>query len=133
MTYQLRIARPVTDLLKTTTLYCRGLGLRVIGSFEDHQGFDGVMLGFEDSPYHFEFTYCHNHPVRPTPTHEDLCVLYIPSFATWQETCATMEDAGFKHIASFNPYWDVHGRTYEDHDGYRTVLQNNVWVKATSA
>lgn len=36
-------------------MYCRGLGLRVMGHFENHEGFDGVMLGFADSSYHFEF------------------------------------------------------------------------------
>ena len=35
--------------------------------------------------------------------------------------------AGFVQVASFNPYWDVHGQTFEDVDGYRVVLQNAVW------
>jgi hypothetical protein len=35
-----------------------------------------------------------------------------------------MTEAGFRQVASFNPYWDRRGRTYEDHDGYRVVLQN---------
>ena len=26
-------------------MYCRGLGLQEIGRFENHDGFDGVMLG----------------------------------------------------------------------------------------
>jgi hypothetical protein len=27
------------------------------GRFEDHAGFDGVMLGEPGAPYHFEFTH----------------------------------------------------------------------------
>ena len=52
----LRIARPVTELERSATMYCRGLGLKEVGRFEDHQGYDGVMLGAPGLPYHFEFT-----------------------------------------------------------------------------
>jgi hypothetical protein len=45
MTLQLRIARPVSDLARSSDMYCRGLGLRIIASFVNHDGFDGVMLG----------------------------------------------------------------------------------------
>jgi hypothetical protein len=27
--------------------YTEGVGLTVLGSFEDHEGFDGVMLGYQ--------------------------------------------------------------------------------------
>jgi len=108
-------------------MYCRGLGLRVLGSFENHAGFDGVMLGFEGSSYHFEFTHCRSHPVAPTPTAEDLVVFYIPVAPEWQAACRSMLAAGFKQVASFNPYWDVQGRTFEDMDGYRIVLQHGEW------
>ena len=123
MTHHLRIAKPVRDLAKTTTIYCRGLGFRVVGSFEDHEGFDGVMLGAEGADYHFEFTYCRTHPVVPAPTAEDLVVFYIPVLSEWQATCVRMSEAGFKRVASFNPYWEQQGRTYEDPDGYRIVLR----------
>ncbi len=123
----LRIARPVSDLQKTRAMYIHGLGLRVIGSFENHEGFDGVMLGLVGADYHFEFTSCRAHPVRPSPTLEDLAVFYLPTASQWQSMCADMLAAGFKQVASLNPYWDVRGRTYEDHDGYRVVLQNDDW------
>ena len=35
--------------------------------------------------------------------------------------------AGFRAVASFNPYWERRGRTLEDPDGYRIVLQNAAW------
>jgi hypothetical protein len=99
----------------------------VVGSFENHDGFDGVMLGFENSSYHFEFTHCRTQSVAPTPTAEDLVVLYLPAAAEWQAACASMLAAGFKQVASFNPYWETRGRTYEDPDGYRIVLQQADW------
>jgi hypothetical protein len=108
-------------------MYCCGLGLRVVGRFEDHSGFDGVMLGLKNSSYHLEFTHRRSHPVVPAPTPEDLLVFYAPAAAEWQTACASMLAAGFKEISSFNPYWETRGRTYEDPDGYRVVLQQAEW------
>jgi hypothetical protein len=108
-------------------MYCRALGLCVVGSFEDHEGFDGIMLGLPGADYHFEFTHRRTHPVVPARTAEDLAVFYIPAAADWQSACARMLASGFKQVASFNPYWDIRGRTFEDPDGYRVVLQNAAW------
>lgn len=124
MRAHLRIARPARSPERTAAMYCRGLGMREIGRFEDHEGFDGIMVGASGSGYHFEFTSCRRHPVEPRPTEEDLVVLYLPQRAEWEAACARMLDAGFREVASFNPYWGRHGRTFEDPDGYRTVLQN---------
>jgi catechol 2,3-dioxygenase-like lactoylglutathione lyase family enzyme len=129
--HHLRIARPVTDIARARDMYVRGLGLSVVGGFEDHEGFDGVMLGSPGADYHFVFTHCRNRAVRPTPTVEDLAVFYIPSEAVWRGACANMEGAGFKPIASYNPYWEKNGRTYEDLDGYRVVLQRAEWEAAS--
>ena len=71
-------------------MYCRGLGLRVVGNFENHDGFDGVMLGFDGADYHFEFTHCRAHPVAPAPTPEDLVVFYVPDAEQWQAACASV-------------------------------------------
>ena len=111
-------------------MYCRGLGLHVIGAFENHDGFDGVMLGVEGSNYHFEFTRFRDHPVAPAPTPEDLVVLYMPAAAEWQAACAAMSAAGFKQVTSFNPYWEARGRTFVDPDGYRIVLHQSEWGNA---
>lgn len=127
---QLRIARPVTDLRRAQAMYCAGLGLERIGSFEDHAGFDGIMLGRAGVPYHFEFTVCRHHPVAPRPTPEDLVVFYLPDEAQWHNQCAAMRAAGFREVSSFNPYWDARGRSFEDPDGYRVVLQNAAWGSA---
>ena len=127
MSAHLRIARPVTNLERTVAMYKRGLGLAELGRFEDHEGFDGVMLGHRGSHFHFEFTCCRSHPVRPSPTPEDLIVLYVPDADEWQRTCSALLDAGFRQVRSFNPYWERQGRTYEDDDGYRIVIEHAAW------
>jgi len=112
-------------------MYCRGLGLRVLDRFENHDGFDGVMLGLAGVDYHIEFTRCRTHPVSPAPTVEDLVVFYIPEEAEWNAQCTDMLAAGFCEVPSTNPYWDLHGRTFQDHDGYRVVLQQAEWTAAS--
>ena len=33
-----------------------------------------------------------------------------------------MRAASFAEVPSFNPFWDRHGATFEDPEGYRIVL-----------
>ncbi|CAG9243289.1 VOC family protein [Paraburkholderia caribensis] len=127
MRMHIRIARPVSNLVRTERMYCAALNLAVLANFQNHHGFDGVMLGRPGMDYHFEFTHCAEHPVVPSPTDEDLLVFYIPDQQEWQLACDRIVDNGFVHVPSLNPYWDVSGRTFEDLDGYRVVLQNAAW------
>lgn len=69
----LRIARPVSDLARAAAMYREGLGLRELARFEDHAGFDGVMLGYDGAGWHLEFTHCRAHPVVPAPTATGSC------------------------------------------------------------
>jgi len=108
-------------------MYCHGLGLKQIASFSDHEGFSGVMLGADGLPCHIELTQCHAHPAVPAPSVEDLLVFYLPDPQEWALSCRKMAEAGFVEVEAFNEYWDVLGVTYEDHDGYRIVLQNTAW------
>ncbi len=108
-------------------MYAKGLGLAVLAQFEDHEGFDGVMIGQDGSSYHFEFTVCRSHPLVPSPTEEDLVAFYLPIREEWLQVCLNMQSAGFVIVPSFNPYWDVSGKTFVDHDGYRIVIQNSAW------
>lgn len=45
---QIRIARPVSDLLLCSNMYCCGLGLEQIAQFADRDGFSEVMIGRRD-------------------------------------------------------------------------------------
>jgi hypothetical protein len=108
-------------------MYEKGLGFTVLAQFTDHEGFDGVILGRPQQPYHLEFTQQRGHRVGPAPTKDHLLVFYIPDGPEWEGSCARMLTAGFQRVPSYNPYWDVQGRTFEDVDGYRVVLQNSAW------
>lgn len=123
----IRIARSTDRLDDITSMYIAGLGFQLIGSFKDHDGFDGSILGHEHHLFHLEFTHHHGTTVGSAPTKDNLLVFYIPRYGEWTACCKTMENAGFKHVQSYNKYWDSTGKTYEDLDGYRVVLQNGEW------
>ena len=127
MDAKLRVARSTGNLPEILRFYRDGLGLTLLTSFQDHDGFDGVMLGRPGSPYHLEFTCCRGHPAGRAPDQENLLVFYLPEAGEWQRAVDRMRAAGFASVTSFNPYWDRHGATFEDADGYRVVLQNAAW------
>jgi catechol 2,3-dioxygenase-like lactoylglutathione lyase family enzyme len=122
-----RIARPTDHMPEVVGFYRDGLGFEVLGSFEDHEGFDGVMLGHRGSPYHLELTRRRGHEAGRAPTQDNLLVFYLPEAGAWQEAVERMRGHGYEPVRSYNPYWDERGQTFEDADGYRIVLQRAAW------
>ncbi|KXX76540.1 Uncharacterized protein YycE [Madurella mycetomatis] len=120
----LRIARPTDDLDRLLPFYRDGLGFEVLGSFTDHEGFDGIMLGHKSAGYHLEFTRKRGHNVGRAPTQDNLLIFYLPEGDGYARAVSQMESGGFAAVASFNPYWGRNGKTFEDPDGYRVVLAN---------
>jgi catechol 2,3-dioxygenase-like lactoylglutathione lyase family enzyme len=125
----LRVARASDNLDALLHFYEQGLGLTLLYRFEDHEGFEGIMLGREGAPYHLEFTRAHGHVAGRAPTQENLLVFYLPDVEEWKAAVRRMRDAGFDSVPAFNPYWDRSGVTFEDPDGYRVVLQNAAWTR----
>jgi catechol 2,3-dioxygenase-like lactoylglutathione lyase family enzyme len=123
----LRVARPSDDLDAVVKFYRDGLGFAVLYQFKDHDGFDGVMLGHPGAAYHLEFTRKKGHKAGRAPTEDNLLVFYLPDEAEWRRATERMAGHGYRPVKAFNPYWDKKGRTYEDPDGYRVVLQNAKW------
>lgn len=124
----LRVARASNDLAAVVHFYRDGLGFEVLSEFKDHEGFDGVMLGHKGAAYHLEFTRKEAHPAGRAIGQENLLVFYVPDVRTWNAAVARMERAGYSAVRTFNPYWDKNGKTFEDSDGYRVVLQNEPWA-----
>ena len=126
-TAKIRIARPTDDLEAVARFYKDGLGFTELDRFEDHNGFDGVMLRLPNSPYHLEFTKARGHVAGRAPTQDHLLVFYLPEEREWEASVTRFKRAGFLPVRSFNPYWDRQGVTFEDPDGYRVVLQKELW------
>lgn len=127
-TTKMRVARPTDNLVKITDMYINGLGFKLLGRFEGHNGFDGSIIGHEQHNYHLEFTHHKGTTVGKAPTQDNLIIFYVTDAQVWQLCCEKMLSAGFVHVQSYNDYWDVIGKTFEDIDGYRVVLQNREWT-----
>ncbi|MBF9231773.1 VOC family protein [Microvirga alba] len=119
---QVRVARPTDKLDEVVRFYRDGLGLPVIARFEDHAGYDGVMLGLPGHAYHLEFTRHRDGSPCPAPSHDNLLVLYVPEEGSFEALRKRIEALGARPVAPENPYWIDKSLTYEDPDGWRVVL-----------
>ncbi len=119
---QVRIARPTSRLREVVAFYEEGLGLPRIGSFEGHDGYDGVMLGLPGREYHLEFTQHAAGSPCPAPSRDNLLVLYVPGAKDHARMCQRLEALGHRPVEPENPYWRGKSLTFEDPDGWRVVL-----------
>lgn len=124
----LRIARPVTDLAASERFLVEGLGLSVLyrGHAQRAAEHDLLMVGIPGANWHLELVGGPNLTVRPSPTPEDLLVLYLEG-AVDPAHLERMIEAGGTRVSA-GPYWDRWGITVTDPDGYRYVLCTRSWT-----
>jgi catechol 2,3-dioxygenase-like lactoylglutathione lyase family enzyme len=127
-TTRIRVARPSRDLTAAERFYVAGLGLEVLWRTTERAPgkHDLLMLGPAGGTWHFELTHDPDHPLEPTPTVDDLFVVYLgkPVDETLTDRLVA---AGGTRVRAHNPYWDEHGVTITDPDGYRLVLCSRTW------
>lgn len=121
-----RMAYHTPDLEKIKRFYEQFLNLEVIGSFEDHEGFSGVILGQEGHTWHLEFTTSMDAENAEIST-ETLMVFYHENLADYEDRVRAFEEAGVVSVPAKNPYWETWGKTYLDPDGRRIVLCKRKW------
>jgi catechol 2,3-dioxygenase-like lactoylglutathione lyase family enzyme len=125
---QVRIARPTDRLEEIVNFYCGALGLKQVGSFQNHDGYDGVMIGLPDRDYHLEFTqHTHGSPC-PAPSKDNLLVLYVEDKQGIAHMAERLRQYGHTPVSPENPYWQAKGLTFEDPDGWRVVLMNTAGI-----
>jgi catechol 2,3-dioxygenase-like lactoylglutathione lyase family enzyme len=121
---QLRVARHTERLDEIVTFYRDGLGLREIGRFQNHDGYDGVFLDIPGTGAHLELTAGGRHrAAEPHP--ESMLVFYVGDDEAVR-TIAGRLDAD--PVRPANPYWGEHGLSFEDPDGFRVVLVPERWA-----
>jgi catechol 2,3-dioxygenase-like lactoylglutathione lyase family enzyme len=120
---QLRVARHTERLDELVAFYRDGIGLREIGGFRDHGGYDGVFLEVPGTDAHLELTTGGEHGA-PEPHPESLLVLYLGDADAVRSVVSRL---GVDPVAPANPYWAEHGTTIEDPDGFRVVLVPERW------
>ena len=84
-------------------------------------------LRSHDERSHLGLTHQQGHPVGKAPNPEHLLVFYVPDETDWRAAIERLRAQGHEPVPSNNPYWERRGKTFEDPDGYRVVLQNTGW------
>jgi catechol 2,3-dioxygenase-like lactoylglutathione lyase family enzyme len=119
---RVRWARPTDRLDEVVAFYRDGLGLRELGRFDGHSGYDGVMLGLPGSEYHLEFTSHAAGSPCPAPSADNLLVLYLESEQAAEQAAGRLAGMGYGDVEPENPYWYGRSITIADPDGWRVVL-----------
>ncbi|MCU1389487.1 MAG: hypothetical protein JWL72_2825 [Ilumatobacteraceae bacterium] len=122
----MRVARPTTDLPRIRAFYEDVVGLSVLWTFADHDGFDGVIFAIHGELAQLEIVHT-PHATTPQPTAEDVLVLYLSSPSEVADLGGRLHAHGATAVADddaeLNPYWPNNGAvTFVDPDGYRLVL-----------
>jgi len=121
---QVRVARPTDRLKEIERFYCEGLGLEKVGSFQNHDGYDGLMVGLPNTAYHLEFTQHIDGSPCPAPSKDNLLVFYMPEQSSIEKLTNRLREMGYDEVPPENPYWIGKSITIEDPDGWRIVLMN---------
>lgn len=118
-----------TNLLKPIiAFYTEIIGLKVLGEFESHEGYDGVFIGLKNSfnsknSWHLEFTVSWEQPLH-RPDEDDLLVFYPEDKEEYEAIILSIQNANIKRYRPKNPYWHRNGIAILDPDGYGVIIVN---------
>lgn len=118
---QFRVARHTNDLKAIQSFYTIILGFELLGSFENHDHYNGIFLGFPNADWHLEFT-TSDEKANHHFDEDDLLVLYPESRNKYNSLLKKLVENDILSIPSKNPYWNENGKMFLDPDGYRIVL-----------
>lgn len=119
MTASFRCARPTNALAPLRRFYVEGVGCAELGRFEDHAGFDGLILGKPGESWQLELVVERGVVAPRAPTQEHLLVFYVEDTTVLADRLRAL---GAREVTPNNPYWAAHGVTFEDPDGYHVVI-----------
>ena len=120
---KLRIARHTNDLEKIRVFYTTILNLKVLGSFENHDSYDGLFLGNSNFDWHLEFTKT-NEIISFNFNEDDLLIFYPECTVEYENIIQNITKNNITFLNSKNPYWNKNGKMIEDPDGYKIVISN---------
>ena len=116
-----RYARHTNNIAALEEFYTKVLGLKELGRFENHSGYNGIFLGLPDKDWHLEFTECMEE-VHHFPDDDDLIVFYLESQSELSRILNNLKSHGIRTKTSKNPYWNNNGIEIKDPDGFGVIL-----------
>lgn len=117
---KLRIARHTNQIDQLKNFYMEVVGLKLIGQFNDHDGYDGVILSGNEANWQIEFT-TSNQVINHQPNEDDLIVLYV-SQEEFNKRIEILNSKGIESVKAKNPYWNKNAITIVDPDGFGLVF-----------
>ena len=119
---RMRVAHPTTDVERAITFWTQVVGLEKLSRFEDHEGYDGVILGNSGDQWEIEVTHHSSGLPLPSPSEEDIIVLYLNNKLA-AEITDRLRHSGHPAKEHPNPYWQAMGASvHTDPDGYTLIL-----------
>ena len=122
LTPRMRLARPTSDIGRAVEFWTRIVGLEVLSSFENHDGYDGTILSYPGAPWELEVTHHSSGAPLPSPTDEDIVALYMRRGLA-EDVINRLRLAGHPQMRHPNPYWKAMGASvHTDPDGYTLII-----------
>jgi Glyoxalase/Bleomycin resistance protein/Dioxygenase superfamily len=118
-----RFARHTNNLKKVKFFYIHILGFEVLGSFENHNGYDGVFIGKSNLDWHLEFTKS-NQTANFNFGEEDYLVFYPENESEYNSLLERISENKIEFIESKNHYWNENGKIIFDPDGFGIIISN---------
>ena len=106
--------------------YCQALGFQLFTRFDDRDGYSAAIAGWPGAAWHVAFVSAPE-PPRSAPSTEEALVIYEPDAARWQARAEALRQAGFHDVTAPNPYWETHGASFADREGFRLILVRQAW------
>ncbi len=122
-TMELRSARHTDNLQLIADFYTSVIGLEILFSFEDHNGYSGIFLGKPNHDWHLEFTTSQDE-ARHNFDVDDILVFYPAEKAEYDDISKRIEDKNIKRIDPKNPFWNDNGIMIQDPDGFRVIVSH---------
>ena len=119
-----RLARHTSAFAEIVAFYRNGVRLPVLGSFDDHDGYSGVIFGLPGSDHQLEFTTTLAGGAEPAaPSTDDLVALYYDTCAAADEVAGRL-DLVAERAWPANPYWQtrLESVSFRDPDGWHVVV-----------
>lgn len=118
-----RFARHTNNLENIKSFYIKVLGFELLGSFENHDNYNGIFIGKPQFDWHLEFTQS-NEIVNFEFNEDDALVLYPEDISKYNDLINSIEKHNINFIKAKNPYWNENGKMILDPDGYRIIISN---------
>ena len=118
-----RFARHTKNLNQLKSFYIDVLGFEVLGSFENHDNYNGIFIGKPQFDWHLEFTQS-NEIVEFNFNEDDALVFYPEKISEYNQLLKNIQKQNISIIKAKNPYWNENGKMILDPDGYRVIISN---------